>query len=261
MTLRICSFLFSLLFFTACTTTENATRPIPVMQTVEVDPDSIVIDFRATGNEPSWALTIDFDRQLSFRNIGTTPFELKTPVPVARRMSNVDGINYAVRTSEGTLSVTILNESCQDDMSGEMFEHRVQVQAKTDDMDELVEFTGCGHYQGAYRLNNLWELTHLDGKPLEIMEGRKRPNIEFQTGQNELFGYGGCNGIRASVTLREGAVQIGPIASTKVACPQMSLENEFTQTLTAGPLSYTFDAQQLVLTTPGGKSLRFDKVE
>ena len=261
MALRICSFLFSLLFFTACTTTQKTTRPIPVMQTVEVDPDSIVVDFRATGNEPSWALTIDFDRQMYFRNIGITPFELWAPVPPVRRMSDVDGVNYAVRTSEGTLSVTILNESCQDDMSGEMFEHRVRVQAKTDEMDDMVAFAGCGNYQGPYRLNNLWELTHLDGKHVEILAGRKRPNIEIRTEQNELFGYGGCNGIRASFTLREGAILIGPIASTKVACPQMRLENEFTQTLTAGPLNYTFDAQQLVLTTPGGKSLRFDKVE
>jgi heat shock protein HslJ len=261
MALRIYSILLLSLLLIGCSLTQDSTRPIPVMETVSVDPDSIQVDFRGMGNEPSWALTIDFDRQLYFRNIGTTPFELKTPVPLARRMADVDGVNYAVRTREGTLSVTILTETCEDNMSGEQFEHRVQVKAKTDAMDELVEFSGCGKYEGYFRLNNLWNLQRLDGKPVEVLAGRKRPNVEFQTAQGELFGYGGCNGIRATLQIKDDRLVIGPIASTKVACPQLSLETEFTRLLTQGPLRYDFQGSELLLTTPGGRTLQFSKVD
>jgi heat shock protein HslJ len=231
------------------------------METVSVDPDSVQVDFRGMGNEPSWALTIDFDRQLYFRNIGTTPFELKMPVPLARGMADVAGVNYAVRTREGTLSVTILTEPCQDNMSGEQFAHRVEVKAKTKAMDELVEFSGCGRYEGLYRLNNLWSLQRLDGKPIEVLAGRKRPNVEFKTGAGELFGYGGCNGIRATLRVENDQLVIGPIASTKVACPQLDLETEFTGLLSQGPLRYAFEGEELLLTTPGGRTLQFSLVE
>lgn len=245
----------------SCATTQNTTRPIPTMKTVSVDPDSLQLDFRASGNEPSWALTIDFERQMYFRNIGTQPFELRTPVPSSRRMADGEGVNYSVRTEEGTLSVTILPDSCVDNMSGEVFNYRVRVSAKTEAMDEMIDFEGCGSYQGDYRLNDLWVLESIDGKTIDMPAERERPSIELQLAEGKLFGYGGCNGIRASISFVDEKLVVGPIASTKMMCPQMNVEDEFTRMLAQGPLGYRIGNNQLVLTTPTGGSLTFRKVD
>lgn len=245
----------------SCATTQNTTRPIPTMKTVSVDPDSLQLDFRASGNEPSWAITIDFERQMYFRNIGTQPFELRTPVPPSRRMADTEGVNYSVRTEEGTLSVTILPDSCVDNMSGEVFNYRVRVSAKTEAMDEMTDFEGCGSYQGDYRLNDLWVLESIDGKTIDMPADRERPNIELQLAEGKLFGYGGCNGIRASISFADEKLVVGPIASSKMMCPRMNVEDEFTRMLAQGPLGYRIGNNQLVLTTPTGGSLTFRKVD
>jgi heat shock protein HslJ len=259
MTLRTLLYALSGLLLVSCTTTQPAGRPIPTAKSVQVDPDSLQLDFRASGNEPSWMLTIDFKRQMYFRNIGTQPFELRTPVPQPRRMAASEGVNYAVRTEKGTLSVTITPDSCADAMSGEVFPYQVRVSAKTEAMDKMIDFEGCGNYQGESRLNDLWTLISIDGKPLDVPEGRKRPNIEFKLAEGQLFGYGGCNGIRASVSIADEKLVIGTIASTKVMCPQMNIEDQFTAMLAQGPLGYRIDDRELILTTTRGSTLTFRK--
>ena len=86
----------------------------------------IPVNFKATGNEPFWSLEIDFDQQMRFRDLNG--LELATPVPEASYpQENVTTWNAT--TEQGELSVTVTRERCQDTMSDDTFDYRVQVQA------------------------------------------------------------------------------------------------------------------------------------
>ncbi len=79
------------------------------------------VDFRATGNEPSWSLEIDFNQRMRFRDING--LNLITSVPAATYpQENVTAWNAT--TEQGELSVTVTREKCQDTMSGEIFDYR-----------------------------------------------------------------------------------------------------------------------------------------
>ena len=102
--------------------------------------------FKAVGNEPMWVLEIDFAKQMKLRTLDGHELELVTPIPDPVQALELNAVNYTAETEGGTLQVTIFKQSCQDNMSGEDFSYKVQVNAKTSAMDELVTYKGCGKY-------------------------------------------------------------------------------------------------------------------
>jgi heat shock protein HslJ len=65
-----------------------------------------------------------------------------------------------------------------------------------------------------------------------------------------------CNQGGGTVTIDEGSLTFGPIASTEMACPDGSLAAEFAQAL-AGTVTYTADGQTLVLILGDGSTAYF----
>jgi heat shock protein HslJ len=117
---------------------------------------------------------------------------------------------------------------------------------------------------GALSVNLLastdWVLAEMDGQPVDA-SGRP-PTLLVQYGK--VVGFGGCN--RYTGPLKEtspGQITVGPVASTKMACPPaaMEIEDRFTSRMNK-VTSYTFRAGQLVLTwgdKQGGGLLVFSK--
>jgi heat shock protein HslJ len=53
--------------------------------------------------------------------------------------------------------------------------------------------------------------------------GSKTAFVQFGSG-GKVSGFGGCNRFRGSYTFRDGALKIGPLMSTRMACPDIAAE-------------------------------------
>jgi heat shock protein HslJ len=56
--------------------------------------------------------------------------------------------------------------------------------------------------------------------------------VQFGAG-GKVSGFSGCNRFRGSYTFRDGALKIGPLMSTRMACPDMAAEARVMHTLQA----------------------------
>jgi heat shock protein HslJ len=98
-----------------------------------------------------------------------------------------------------------------------------------------------------------WLLVEIGGEtPPETVE----PTLEF--GDDEaVSGLGGCNQFNGSAEIGEGTIDIGPIASTQMACPDEQLTQLETDYLAAleGAETWTVSGDELVI--DGATELRF----
>ncbi len=113
-----------ILFFnlSACSPGSNLPSSNAPDDTVEikVPPQMTNANFKATGNEPSWSLVIDFDNQMHFKSLNH-PKELVTPVPKPNIAQDAPVARYRAVTEKGELIVSIMPDTCVDNMSGEQF--------------------------------------------------------------------------------------------------------------------------------------------
>jgi heat shock protein HslJ len=96
---------------------------------------------------------------------------------------------------------------------------------------------------------NEWQLVSIDGHSLPV--GAKAPVIHFE--RDAVRGFAGCNRINGKVTeTAPGHIKIGPVAATRMACPEpaMTVEQDFLSALDRVS-GYTFVAGQLALTWSG----------
>jgi len=214
------------------------------------------IGFKATGNEPFWSVEIDFNKHMTFRPMeGET---LVTPVPEPVRPQDVNAVSFNAETEKGTLHVTIFKKKCQDTMSGKEFGHEVKVSIKMANEDQFKEYSGCGDYQGDYRLNDVWALETINGETA-ISEG-KAPNLEFNLVENRFYGFGGCNRIHGQITIDKQKVTFGKVISTMMACPNLEKETIFTQKLNEQTYNFKFEEGKLILSNEANQ-LSFKKID
>ncbi|GAB3668743.1 hypothetical protein GCM10028791_44020 [Echinicola sediminis] len=214
------------------------------------------IGFKATGNEPFWSLEIDFNKQMTFK-----PMEgeaLVTPVPEPIRPQDVNAVSYRAATEKGTLHVTIFKRKCQDSMADQEFGHEVKVSLKMGGEDELMSYSGCGDYQGDYRLNDIWALETINGESL-ISKG-KAPNLEFNLMENRFYGFGGCNRIQGQLTIDKQEVTFGKVISTMMACPNLEKEASFIKKLNEQRYSFKIEGTKLTLSNATDR-LIFKKID
>jgi len=78
-----------------------------------------------------------------------------------------------------------------------------------------------------------WKLTELMGKPVAPpAEGVREIHIILKKQDNRFRGFAGCNNIMGSYELKDGNyINFKEIAGTKMACPDMSLENQLMEVL------------------------------
>jgi heat shock protein HslJ len=71
-----------------------------------------------------------------------------------------------------------------------------------------------------------WALVALDGRPLQS-SGERAPYLVFETNEQRVRGSGGCNRITGTYRQEGDDLTIGPLAATKMACPDMATESAF----------------------------------
>lgn len=98
-------------------------------------------------------------------------------------------------------------------------------------------------------LAGTWVLKNIDGATAVSRFGESVPSLEFNFTDNKLSGNGGCNNYNASFTLAQGKLIVGPVVSTKMACPSLEGEAAFVQAI----------ADTSVVTLPNENVLQFAK--
>lgn len=74
--------------------------------------------------------------------------------------------------------------------------------------------------------NTYWKLIELDGRPAQVLPGEREAHIVLYSGR--ASGSSGCNKLMGSYTLASGSLRIGPLASTRMACPPAMMAQEAT---------------------------------
>ena len=77
-----------------------------------------------------------------------------------------------------------------------------------------------------------WKLVEINGKPLQGYKGTRDIHIILKNQDHRVQGFAGCNNIMGSYELKEGTfIQFKKIASTLMACPDMSTEDALKKVL------------------------------
>lgn len=164
--------------------------------------------FSAGGNEPGWRLDLDEKgAMLTFLDAAPISAPLNTgPEPTS------DGR----RVRFGSASATIADSLCRDLATG--MPHPYTVRVETAD----ATFTGCGGAPLALLVGLTWNVASLDGQP--IPEGVV-PTLLFDE-NGTVSGYSGCNRFTGSFHLTGEGLTFGPLAMTRMACPETQMNTE-----------------------------------
>jgi len=97
-----------------------------------------------------------------------------------------------------------------------------------------------------------WTAVELNGNPVN------GPTLDFTT--DKASGTGGCNRFTGPISIEDDAIQIGPLASTKMLCEGKSeVESQYFAALEAAR-SFAIDGDMLIVKDDGGKViLKFKK--
>lgn len=187
--------------------------------------------FKATGTEPFWSLEITPDEQMIFKPMDGQQIVFSTPQ--SKTIKN--GKSFSTSGEGVMLSVEIMDEICQNAMSGEFFSHSVLVTFKTSEMENPQTWSGCGEYinsgntaEIAREIDGKWILKQIDRENLAGNKGYKIPNMLINMEENEVSGHAGCNGYRGKIKYLGGNVLgVSQVISTKMACPGLEVESKF----------------------------------
>ncbi|TGE08583.1 META domain-containing protein [Hymenobacter fodinae] len=91
-----------------------------------------------------------------------------------------------------------------------------------------------------------WLLYRLEAQPIPANPEREM-YLQLSATETQAEGQAGCNRFRGAFTLPSGGkLQFGPLLSTKMACPELTLENRFLNVLN-NTRSYRISADTLRL--------------
>lgn len=215
--------------------------------------------FFARGNEPFWSLDIYSDNKIVFSEIGQP--ELVAFNYKEERSDKENETIISAQTNKLELVVTILRDSCQDNMSGEMFDHQLSVRLKNSPSDEIL-LSGCGKYLYDYRLNDIWvmeEMTDVVLNKENLMKGL--PVFEFNLNEMRVSGHAGCNQFFGKINLKGNSISFGTLTATKMACPDMIVEQKVFQALNQNNFTYKIDKLKLILESDSGIKMIFRKTD
>lgn len=94
----------------------------------------------------------------------------------------------------------------------------------------LVGLSSCASTKNAASLPSLggeWNIIEINGTAVVPAPGQQFPYIGFDTETGKVFGNSGCNRMMGSfdVNAKPGTIDLSALGSTRMACPDMSVEN------------------------------------
>lgn len=160
-------------------------------------------EYRASGTEPFWSLTIGA-RTMRFEAPGRRTVTEATP----RVIHGFAGEIWRGRR----IDVNTVHRSCSDGMSDRVYSDTVTVRV------DGRSYKGCGGdvSEPAARGNAIegaWRIEALSGRP--VARGTT-PSVTFRGGQ--VSGNASCNRFNGSYDFARGRLTAGPLATTRMAC-------------------------------------------
>lgn len=111
------------------------------------------------------------------------------------------------------------------------------------------------------RLNETWELQRIGNNIISTEEHvGKLPTLELQLAEGRAFGHGGCNRFTGSFKLEDSKIVFSMLASTKMACLNPNVENQYLGLLSGKTHTYKLSEGTLYL-GEGENMLVFKKTE
>jgi heat shock protein HslJ len=125
-------------------------------------------------------------------------------------------------------------------------------------VEQFVEAVlGSGCEPGGSRealAHNRWRPIRIGGRTVEVAGREREPWIHFESTTGRVTGFGGCNRITGTYTDHGDSLRVGPLASSRMACPSMDTENAFLKALDA-TRHYRVEGRTLELLDERGKVL------
>jgi heat shock protein HslJ len=97
--------------------------------------------------------------------------------------------------------------------------------------------------------NERFELVLFNSRQIVTPAGHEPVSVRFNNEERQLSGYSGCNRFFGSCTINNDSLSIGVIASTRMACTDMQLENKLLESLNNGIFKFQIDSANLILTS------------
>ncbi len=183
----------------------------------------------ARGNEPGWQIEVT-DAGITFRTMeGETITVSPKPEPEI-----VDGVEtYRAEVEGQKFSLTIADTVCVDTMSGMTFPKTVTV------AHGERKFSGCGG-NPASLLHGEWAIEQIEGKAIVA---KSEPTLAFGT-DGRVYGNGSCNRYFSGYELTGEGLAFSQLGSTKMACEQPLMDQEFVFLQILGAVSrFEFDTE------------------
>ncbi|NYT39840.1 META domain-containing protein [Sphingomonas sp. R-74633] len=159
-------------------------------------------DYRASGTEPFWSLTIGA-RTMRFEAPGRPPVSVATP----RVIHGFAGEIWQTRR----INVNTNHIKCSDGMSDRTYPDTVTVTV------DGRSYKGCGGepraLPAASPVEGNWRIEALNGRP--VARGTS-PTVSFDNGR--ISGNASCNRFNGNFRFERGRLTAGPLASTRMAC-------------------------------------------
>ncbi|MFN3938254.1 MAG: META domain-containing protein [Gemmobacter sp.] len=170
-----------------------------------------LLPFRATGNEPGWALELSNTRLLYVGSYGADRIE--TALPEAEPTPT--GIVFDLPV-EGQV---FLDEAlCRDTMTGIPYPVTVRIERGGEVLN------GCGGNPAELLIGPEWTITAVNGT---AVPADAEATILFGT-DGRVAGRAACNRYSGTFSIGGESMRFGPVAATRMACPEplMSLERD-----------------------------------
>ena len=215
-------------------------------------PEVVPASLRCAGNEPGWTLSIA-GADATLTRMGdpapggtaltgaATPLDFLDPPARVWRGANA--------TEPGALVAVVTERQCLDTMADGPAMPFSAIVSATDG----AVLTGCCRVADAAGLaGTRWQVVALRGDAVDRYDADGEPPTLAFGDDGQVGGNAGCNGFFGPFRDSGGAIAIGPLATTRMACPpaRMDLEADFLAALEA-TAGYRLDAERLSLTGDG----------
>lgn len=93
----------------------------------------------------------------------------------------------------------------------------------------LIGLSSCGSTRNAVTLSSIggeWNIIEINGIVVVPAPDQEFPFIGFDTKNGKVYGNSGCNRMAGSfdVNAKSGTIHLGAMGSTRMACPDMTVE-------------------------------------
>ena len=117
----------------------------------------------------------------------------------------------------------------------------------------VLSLAACRSSKDAVSVNDLdgeWNVVEIQG---QAVQAESQPFIGFDAQDGRVYGYTGCNRLMGALTLsKPNKIELGQMASTLMACPDMETERQVLEAL-ASVRSLEVSGKELLLYSGGKK--------